>query len=112
VRPGNAKTIFEAIEKKGSIDKVTVYRILNSFVEAGLVRRIDFRRGHALYEITTREHHHHIICEECKKVSHIECNLTELQKQVKKSANFAVIRDHALEFFGTCSSCFQKQGKL
>ena len=108
-KPVSAKEVFSALQKRGAVDKVTIYRILNGLVETGLAHIIDFRHGHTYYEIATREHHHHIICEVCKSVSHIDCNITDLQKEAKKKAKFSTIRQHSLEFFGTCNSCYRKQ---
>lgn len=108
-KPVSAKEVFSALQKKGAVDKVTIYRILNGLVETGLAHIIDFRHGHTYYEIATREHHHHIICEICKSVSHIDCNISDIQKEAKRKAKFATIRQHSLEFFGTCNACYTNE---
>ena len=93
------------LEKKlqHSIDKVTLYRSLQSMVASGLVREVDFRHGHTHYELQVlREHHHHIVCTGCDKVEDTTCD-TEFV--IKKSSEFKEITDHAVEFFGRCLSC-------
>jgi len=93
------------LEKKlqNSIDKVTLYRSLQSMVESGLVREIDFRHGHTHYEMeVSRPHHHHIVCVSCNKIEDTTCDIVPV---VKKSSMFKEITDHAVEFFGRCRSC-------
>lgn len=88
---------------KNSIDKVTLYRSLQSMVASGLVREVDFRHGHTHYEIEVlREHHHHIVCTGCNKIEDTRCDIDQV---VKKSLAFKEITDHAIEFFGRCRSC-------
>jgi len=92
---------------KGALDKVTLYRALGSLVNAGILRQIDFRHGHAHYELNAlREHHHHIVCTDCGSVEDTECSTDSMAKSIaKKSKKFASVTDHSVEFFGTCNSC-------
>ena len=95
--------------KKTGIDKVTVYRILQTFVDAGLVREIDLRQGKVLYELTNRPEHHHIVCTSCGHVEDVhECMFGALKKPVLKESGFAKITDHVMEFFGLCKACNAK----
>ncbi len=100
------------LEKKlnSSVDKVTLYRALESMVASQLVREVDFRHGHAHYELVVhRPHHHHIVCTSCGLVEDIDCNTDALVKQAtKKSKKFKTINDHATEFFGMCTTCSKK----
>lgn len=93
------------LEKKltHALDKVTLYRALQSMVRSGLVREIDFRHGHVHYELDAlRKHHHHVVCTVCGKVEDAECVVTP---QLKKKSSFKNITDHAVEFFGICNAC-------
>ncbi len=97
-----------AIKKKSSKDTVTLYRALEDFVTAGIVRRIDFAHSHAHYEIVAgRKHHHHVICKKCELVEDIYlCEFGNLEKSVlAETKGFYAITDHALEFFGMCKTC-------
>ncbi len=92
---------------KNALDKVTLYRALESMVASGVVREVDFRHGHAHYELEAlRKHHHHIVCTVCGLVEDVDCNTEPFVRQVaKKAKKFASIQDHSMEFFGICKAC-------
>lgn len=90
---------------KGSFDPATAYRMLDSFIGAGLARRIDLAQGRALFE-AAGAHHHHAMCVECGRIVDVEACLPKaLDERVRSAAGFSQIDDHALEFFGICASC-------
>lgn len=86
------------------LDKVTVYRILDQFIAAQLVRRIDFHEGKFRYELDSH-HHHHIMCTSCGTVVAVDtCEIGDIESSLGKKYGFS-ITSHSLEFFGVCSSC-------
>ena len=90
------------------MDKVTLYRALEDFVQSKIVGKINLHDNVTHYEfLHNGHHHHHIVCEKCGKIEDIEhCNQASLQKEVlKHSKNFTVINSHSLEFFGICKVC-------
>ncbi len=94
--------------KKGEIDTVTLYRALDALVDASIVRRVDLQHGHTDYElIVPGEHHHHLVCTGCGTIEDfIGCPGTNMEKlALKSSSQFASLREHSLEFFGTCKTC-------
>ncbi len=40
----------------------TVYRVLTQFESAGLVCRHNFEEGHAIFELSSKHHHDHMVC--------------------------------------------------
>ena len=94
----------DEIHKISKLDKVTVYRTLESFVEAGLVQQVEFRDGVARYEIK-HGHHHHVLCTKCGAIADVGDCLEEAGvKSFEKKTGFT-IASHALEFFGICRKC-------
>jgi len=88
-----------------SVDKVTVFRIINSLTEKGLATPIQFNEGKMRYEHTDRADHHHFVCTECDTIEDIsDCNIDELQKNIQKKKGL-LIKRHSLEFFGLCQNC-------
>jgi Fur family ferric uptake transcriptional regulator len=87
------------------MDRVTVYRGLQTFEEVGLVSRCEFGDGVSRYEfIHEGHHHHHVVCRSCKKTENIEeCIPPQILKAVQKLGYADV--SHSLEFFGVCKSC-------
>lgn len=89
----------------GTCDQSTVYRVINQFVEAGVVRRSDLRDGIARFELSAHQHpHHHLICKSCKRVeAFTDARIQHLDK-IAKTKGFSSI-DPWIEIFGICQDC-------
>lgn len=108
-KPLDAQHLFDHLQKDLAIDRVTVFRILNAFVEKGLIRKIEFGEGKARYELNN-EDHHHFICTSCGDITDVQDTvMMKYIKELEKKYSF-MIKEHSLEFFGQCSKC-QKKGK-
>lgn len=92
---------------KPQIDQVTIYRTLETFVQAGLVQHLELHQGRSFFELATRDHHHHLVCRSCGRVEDVEgCDMNVVEKKLaKRSKNFHIVTSHALEFFGECNAC-------
>jgi Fur family ferric uptake transcriptional regulator len=87
------------------IDPATVFRIINMFTQKGITKQVQLGEGKFRYELSSREDHHHLICEECGDIEDIsDCDIESLEKQINKKKKFLVKR-HSLEFFGVCKKC-------
>jgi Fe2+ or Zn2+ uptake regulation protein len=96
-------TVDHMVTKTG-IGFATLYRILEVFEKAGLVRKVDLRGNSFFYEINDA-HHHHIVCTACGGIEEIDvCGIDKLLPRSKK---FKIINEHSLEFFGICTTCAQ-----
>lgn len=95
---------------RGDDDKApgltTVYRSLESLVTMGVVQAVDLGDGERRYElIEPGEHHHHLVCDRCRRSIHLDsCLVHELEDSIKSKYGFQV-RGHVLEIFGTCDAC-------
>lgn len=98
-----------SVLKKPTVDQVTVYRTLETFVQAGIVQHLELHQGRSYFELATREHHHHLVCRTCGRVEDVEgCEMDSMERKVaKKSKHFSTVSSHALEFFGDCKTCVQ-----
>lgn len=105
--PQDAEKIYEYLHAKDAkTDRATVYRILDVFLQKGLIQKIEFGEGRSRFELL-RNDHHHLICEKCKRITDISgCRISALEKQIKQKKYFLVKR-HTLEFFGICRLCQQ-----
>ena len=91
----------------GHLDEVNVYRSLDAFRKAGIVRRIDLQLGHAeRYELAD-DHHHHIVCTECGIVKDFDaCDAEKIaHTALKQVRGFASVDRHTFELFGLCTPC-------
>ncbi len=86
-------------------NKTTVYREITFLKSIDRVDEVDFGDGKKLYEIK-RNHHHHIVCINCKIVSDIpmEQELAITEEKIFRKVGFKPI-GHSLEFFGLCANC-------
>lgn len=91
-------------------NKTTIYREIQSLVRSDLLKEVDFGEGKKRYEITN-SHHHHLVCQKCKRIKEIDLDLTKFEEQLlilqNKINNFSdfKINQHNLEFFGICKVC-------
>jgi Fur family transcriptional regulator, ferric uptake regulator len=68
----SAQEISDRLRSEGSrVGLASVYRALDALHGLGLVARTDLGQGMALYEPVDPggEHHHHLVCERCGKVT-------------------------------------------
>ncbi len=95
-------------KKNKDINEATVYRTLSLLEQAEILRKIDFRKESAFFELAEK-HHHHIICLKCDTVEDFENKTIEkvLGGIARNSSKFINIKDHSLELFGLCKSCYQ-----
>lgn len=105
-KPLDSQHVVDHLQKDLGIDRVTVFRILNAFLEKGLIRKLEFGEGKARYELNASEHHH-LVCQNCGTIEDIsDCNIAQLEKDIKKKKGF-LVKTHSLEFFGLCKDCQQ-----
>jgi len=88
------------------INLATIYRNLESFVEAGTVTKLNLGGDEARFEIQ-HEPHHHAICDTCQKVIHFTVNDKELIKEFALPG-FA-IENIEVTLRGTCTNKHQSK---
>ena len=87
------------------IGLATVYRVLTQFEAAGLVVRHQFEGGNSIFELSTGDHHDHILCMKCGRVDEFSDELIETrQKKVAQELGYE-LTDHGLYLYGFCPKC-------
>ena len=106
----SAEDVYKAlIEADEDVGLATVYRVLTQFESAGLVMRHHFEGGSSVFELTTIEHHDHIVCQTCGRVEEFYDEVIESQQEmVAKKYGFR-ITDHSLYLYGICKDCQAKE---
>lgn len=96
----------------GSVDRVSVYRIIDLYEKLGIVKRINvgWKYKVELSEVFL-DHHHHITCLGCHKLVAIQEN-ADMALRIANLADSAgfVITSHQLELQGYCAQCRTRQG--
>ncbi len=101
-KPMTAQEIYSKM--KNQVDLASVYRNLELLSKTNKVNQYEFGDGKKRYEMVKRDHHHHLICQNCGEVENIEMKEAELMEKVKNKSGFKIER-HSLEFFGLCANC-------
>jgi Fur family peroxide stress response transcriptional regulator len=70
-RQKGALSAADVHKKNPEIDLVTIYRNLDLFAKAKLIKRVSLSDSEALYEYQS-EPHHHAVCSDCEKVIHFK----------------------------------------
>lgn len=105
--PISQKEIHVCIVKQGSTTNlVTVYRILETFEELGIVHRHPATGGFTLCSLQDHEGHHGFLsCEKCGTVSEFaDAKLCVEENRIAKQAGFTP-KHHISEIVGLCSHC-------
>ncbi|MBI2601311.1 transcriptional repressor [Candidatus Daviesbacteria bacterium] len=105
-KPLDVATIKSKLKKDGiNADPATIFRMMNSFSDKGLVREINLQESKLRYEYSAKEDHHHLLCESCGSIEDIsDCNIETWEKELREKKGF-MIKHHSLEFFGLCKNC-------
>jgi len=102
----SAEDVYKLLLAKGEeIGLATVYRVLTQFEGAGLVVRHHFEGGHSVFELSTDDHHDHIVCVKCGRVEEFhDDEIEERQRVVAEKLGFE-LTDHNLNMYGLCQGC-------
>lgn len=103
-RAVTAAGLFALVEDRG-VSLASVYRTLELLVALGLAETLTHPGDEQHYLACSLDHHHHIICDRCGRVSELdECLLGPFEEIVAERTRF-VIEGHTLEFHGRCQAC-------
>ena len=100
----SAEDVYRALlDASDEVGIATVYRVLTQFETAGLVVRHNFEGGHAVYELNSGQHHDHIVCLDCGKVTEFIDQTIEKKQQAIAASNGFELAEHSLVLYGRCS---------
>ncbi|MCA3086161.1 MAG: transcriptional repressor [Rhodocyclaceae bacterium] len=98
-------TVHEILERAAarvpSLGIATVYRCLKTLMESRDVVLVEIVGSPLRYEIAHRDHHHHFVCDACKKVFDVQ-GCTPIASLVPQGFK---LREHEIVLYGVCASC-------
>jgi Fe2+ or Zn2+ uptake regulation protein len=102
----DAEQVYErARQVSPNISLSTVYRNLQLFTKAGLLREHQFDVMRRRYEIATRSRHHHLMCIGCGRIFEFSCPSSDgLQTRITREKGFRVT-DAEVRLTGYCPEC-------
>ncbi len=96
----SAEDVYRRVlESDDSIGLATIYRVLTQFESAGILDRHNFDDGHAVYELSSYEHHDHMVDMDTGQViEFVNEEIEALQRQVVQARGYELV-DHALVLY-------------
>ena len=89
----------------GSISRQSVYNTLGTFVERGIVRRIQPIGSVARYEDRVGDNHHHVVCRNCGAIADVKCAVGHRPCLSASETHGFVIDEADVSYWGLCPSC-------
>jgi Fur family ferric uptake transcriptional regulator len=111
--PLNAQEIFETLRRSHPINRVTVYRILETLVQHGLFERLSGGRA-SYYGLAANAHHQphpHFFCRRCGRMDCLRPEAIALDLQPLARIFPGHIEKVAVRVDGVCQSCLTTAGK-
>jgi Fur family ferric uptake transcriptional regulator len=104
----SAQEITDGLRAQGrGVGIASVYRAIDLLHGMGLVQRVDVGEGGTRYEpvIPGGEHHHHVVCDSCGRVSAFED--TPLEQAIDRLGRRLghAVSGHEVVIRGTCPRC-------
>ncbi|MGD9893712.1 MAG: Fur family transcriptional regulator [Dehalococcoidia bacterium] len=102
----SAEAIVTAVHARdGHTSSQTVYNVLRTLTDAGLVRRIEPAGSPGLYELRVVDNHHHVVCRRCGTIADITC-VVGAAPCLEPSQTYGFAIDEAeITFWGLCPRC-------
>lgn len=107
--PQSARELMKDLETDHDIDQVTIYRILETFLDIGLIHQVFPSGGYLLCDHIKCQHGIHVMlhCTNCEKHSEIEIPkeiFSPLEWYLKESHAFTP-NHHLIQMDGQCQHC-------
>ena len=101
-----ADQLYRSLRRREpAIGRATVFRTLETLVDAGVARRLELDGHVYAYVACLPAHHHHIACTRCGRVEEIdEAYVRPIARRLAREMGFE-IDDARLDFYGRCSTC-------
>lgn len=109
----SAQELHRLLQDQGDkVSLATVYRILQSMAEDGLLDVVRSGEGEAAYRRCEAEtHHHHLVCRTCGKGVEVQAPAVETWAARVAAEHGFTEASHTVEIYGYCPECtLNRQG--
>ena len=98
-------TVDDVLRSTRNVGRATVFRTMKLLLDLNLVCRILLDDGAMHYRVSTRGHHHHLVCIDCGRVEDFsQCDVRALTRDLAEATGYEIER-HWLEVYGRCHAC-------
>ncbi len=100
-----ADQVYDAVKGRiPGLSRTTVYRVLETLVEAGFLRKVHHAGGVARFDPVTHRHHH-LVCEACGRLVDIGDEAVPALRLPEARGSGFRIKDYSVSFLGLCGAC-------
>src|SRR5947209_7438693 len=92
-------------ERLGDGSAQTVYNVLRTLTDVGLVRRIEPAGRPGLYELRVGDNHHHIVCRRCDAIADVACAVGDTPCLTAADDSGYEIDEAEVIYWGRCPEC-------
>ena len=103
--------VYEQVRgRMSTINRATVYRTLEFFLEIGRVTVAQVVDNQTIYELATIAPHHHLLCQRCQTMVQFNHSyVAPFFAELAQHFDFQINTNH-LVLFGLCQGCQQQEG--
>ncbi|MDX2512896.1 MAG: Fur family transcriptional regulator [Desulfobacterales bacterium] len=109
--PLSAGDIYKTLERSSSINRVTVYRILDRLVDQGVVERLSTGGRAAYYGLAPNEHHQphpHFYCKKCGQMDCLNPETLNIETLAMQKTFPGRIDKVEVRVDGICKNCLNR----
>jgi Fe2+ or Zn2+ uptake regulation protein len=98
-------TVDDVLRATRRVGRATVFRTMKLLQDLNIVCRVLLEDGTLHYRLSTRGHHHHLVCVDCGRVEDFtNCDVRSLVRDLARATDYE-IEAHWLEVYGRCQPC-------
>ena len=83
----------------------SIYTVVQSLVDVGLIRKLEFGPTAARFEIQRPDNHHHVHCRSCGRIEDVPCQHGSAPCMTPAKTHGMVIDTADVVYHGTCTQC-------
>jgi Fur family peroxide stress response transcriptional regulator len=101
----SADQVYELVKDRiPGLSRTTVYRVLDTLVELGVIRRLHHPGAGARFDGKIHRHHH-LVCRKCGCVIDLETGSLDGLRVPPRSREGFEVEDYSVHFIGLCQEC-------
>jgi Fur family transcriptional regulator, ferric uptake regulator len=98
-------TVDDVLHSTRKVGRATVFRTMRLLLDRNIVCRVMLDGGSLHYRLSSRGHHHHLVCNQCGRVEDFtQCDVEPLVRELARAMKYE-IDAHWLEVYGRCQAC-------